>query len=84
MRSTLTRAASLLGAVALAAVVASPVASAADTETCLHTGGSTVCQTTGDVQIFASPQSLPTVGSHPDPKWHAQGYNPKWDGFQQC
>ena len=83
MKLTLNRAVSLLGAVALAAVVTAPVASAADAQTCLHTGGSTVCQTQDDVQIFASPQSLPAIGSHSSQKWHAQGYNPKWDGFQQ-
>ncbi|HYO00514.1 MAG TPA: hypothetical protein VET27_00890 [Mycobacterium sp.] len=83
MRWTLNRTASLLGAVALAVVVTAPTASAAEGQSCLRTGGSTDCQATGNVQIYASPDSLPAVGSHSDPKWRGLGYDPKWDGFQR-
>jgi hypothetical protein len=73
----------LLGAVAVAAIVTAPVASAADQQSCVSTGGSTDCQAPSSAQIYASPHSLPAVSSHSDPRWRALGYNPKWNGFEQ-
>lgn len=73
--------AGVLAAVAVSAVLAAPVAAAADNSTCVTTGGATDCQTPDNVQIYASPHALPASGGHSDPKWRSLGYNPKWNGF---
>jgi hypothetical protein len=53
----------LAGAAALA-IAAAPSASAAPNQsTCSDMGGSTRCQRTGNVQIYAKPQDMP-VTSH--------------------
>jgi hypothetical protein len=82
MTSTLTRIASLLGAGAVAAFAFAPLASAADTPSCLSTGEATECQAPGDVQVYTAPHPLPAAGGHSDPKWSGLGYNPKWNGFR--
>jgi hypothetical protein len=71
-----------LAAVAVSAVLAAPVAAAADNSTCVATGGATDCQTPDNVQIYASPHALAASGGHVDPKWRSLGYNPKWNGFK--
>jgi uncharacterized membrane protein len=49
----------VLGAAAVAAAIfAAPIASAATAESCGGTGGETVCQTPGNVQLNADPSSV--------------------------
>lgn len=71
----------LVAAVA-AAMLSAPVAAAADTATCVTTGGATDCQGPDNVQIYASPHAVPASGGQANPKWRPLGYNPKWNGFQ--
>ena len=83
--------ASLLTAVAVTvATVPAPCASAAPSG-CFDTGGSTICQAPGNVQIDAKPHPLPKVFPRNDgPKWSGLGYDakfpalgddPKWANF---
>lgn len=49
----------VLGAAAVAAAIfAAPIASAATAESCGGTGGATVCQTPGNVQLNADPSPV--------------------------
>ena len=52
----------LLAGTAALAVAAAPSASAGPSEsTCSDMGGSTQCQRTGNVEIYAKPQDLPVT-----------------------
>ena len=82
MIKNLTHLTGMAVAIVVSAVIAAPVAAAADTGTCMSTGGATDCQAPDNAQIYASPHALPAAGGHSDPKWQPLGYNPKWNGFQ--
>ena len=76
---------SLLAAVALGAIAAAPIASAAPSEQqclaqhCLEVEASTVSQGRGNVQIFSSPKAMPAMFPHShNPKWSGLGYNGRW------
>jgi hypothetical protein len=84
------------GAVAIA-IAPAPIASAAPSEQrcleqhCLEVEGPTISQRPGDVQIFASPKTMPAVflysnnpkwrGLDYDGRWPTLGHNPKWQDF---
>ncbi|TGD90587.1 hypothetical protein BayCH28_01630 [Mycolicibacterium sp. CH28] len=82
MIKNLTHLTGMAVAVVVSAVIAAPVATAADASTCMSTGGATDCQAPGNAQIYASPHALPAFGGQSNPKWRPLGYNPKWNGFR--
>ena len=76
---------SLLAAVALGAIAAAPIASAAPSEQqclalhCLEVEAPTVSQGRGNVQIFTSAKAMPAMFPHShNPEWSGLGYDGRW------